>query len=283
MIRLNIEHITRYDYKDAVSKSYNESRMNPTNDGGQHVLEYELKVGPGASGFQNYKDYWGTRVTSFDLQGKHNYLELRSHSRVEVHRNYVEEYEGLTWDELEKVETVDAVSDYIHNTELTAPGEELCAIATKIRAESATPKDAVQAVLAAVKEHMTYQSGVTGVHTDAAAAWTEGKGVCQDLAHVVIALLRGMGIPARYVSGYLHPKPKADIGETVVGESHAWVDWWDGQWRAWDPTNHTVPTDFHVTVTRARDYKDVAPLRGMLSGGTGTDKLTVEVKMTREA
>lgn len=92
-----------------------------------------------------------------------------------------------------------------------------------------------------------------------------------------------MGIPARYVSGYLHPKPAAGVGETVIGESHAWLDWWDGQWRAWDPTNHTIPTDYHVTVARARDYKDVAPLKGMLSGGGGTDKLTVEVKMTREA
>lgn len=140
MIRLNIEHITRYDYIDAVSKSYNESRMNPTNDGGQHVLEYELKVGPGASGFQNYKDYWGTRVTSFDLQGKHNYLELRSHSRVEVHRNYEEDYEGISWEELEKVETVDAVSDYIHTTPLTDPGEELCAISRKFAPKVQPPR-----------------------------------------------------------------------------------------------------------------------------------------------
>lgn len=283
MTRLSIEHITRYDYISTVSKSYNECRMNPTNDGGQLVLEYELQVRPGASGFQNFKDYWGVRVTSFDLQGKHDYLELRSFARVEVNRRYAKEYTGLSWESLADPKVVDKVGEYLPPSPLTQPGEDLQQVAEEIKNSCATPKEAVLKTFAVVKEKMEYASGVTGVNTDANAAWAEGKGVCQDLSHVVITILRHMGIPARYVSGYILPKKDAEIGETVTGESHAWLDWWDGQWRAWDPTNHTEPTDFHVTVARARDYQDVAPLKGIMSDGGGTDKLTVEVNITREA
>ncbi len=84
---------------------------------------------------------------------------------------------------------------------------------------------------------MEYLSGSTNVKTNAMQAWTKGKGVCQDISHVTVGLLRALGLPARYVSGYLHPKPDAAIGETVTGESHAWVEWWDGGWNGFDPTN----------------------------------------------
>ncbi|MCU1520044.1 MAG: transglutaminase, N-terminal domain protein, partial [Arthrobacter sp.] len=94
--------------------------------------------------------------------------------------------------------------------------------------------------------------------------------------------LRSCGIPARYVSGYLHPRSTAALGETVAGQSHAWLEWWDGEWRSWDPTNHKPAGDFHVTVARGRDYRDVPPLKGILSGGGGSG-LNVTVEITRVA
>ena len=121
--------------------------------------------------------------------------------------------------------------------------------------------------------------GSTGVTTNAEEAWTQRQGVCQDLAHLAIGALRSCGIPARYVSGYLHPRSTADLGETVAGQSHAWLEWWDGEWRSWDPTNHKPAGDFHVTVARGRDYRDVPPLKGILSGGGGS-ALSVTVEIT---
>jgi transglutaminase-like putative cysteine protease len=124
--------------------------------------------------------------------------------------------------------------------------------------------------------------GVTGVHTTAAEAWSGRRGVCQDIAHLALGALRSVGIPARYVSGYLHPKPDAAIGETVAGESHAWVEWFCGSWRGFDPTNLIDIGDRHVTVGHGRDYNDVAPLRGIYAGPSSSS-LFVTVEITREA
>jgi transglutaminase-like putative cysteine protease len=282
--RLKIDHITRYDYNDTVSKSYNEARMTPISDDEQVVLEAELTLSPGTATVSNYRDYWGSRVAAFDIQGRHRHLEIHSTSTVEVHRRPAgDEPDGLTWEELAVPEVLDAVSDHVPQTALTRLGPDLAATADEIRASAANPAEAVKAVFATIAGHMQYVPGVTGVHTDAEAAWREGKGVCQDLAHVAIGMLRHIGIPARYVSGYLHPDYEAGIGRTVPGESHAWAEWWNDGWWAYDPTNHTELTDFHVTVGRGRDYTDVPPLKGMLTGGGGTSALLVKVEVTQTA
>jgi transglutaminase-like putative cysteine protease len=114
----------------------------------------------------------------------------------------------------------------------------------------------------------------------AAPALAEGRGLCQDFAHLTIALLRCVGIPVRYVSGYLHPRPSAVIGESITGESHAWVEWWLGAWYSSDPTNDSVPGPGHIVVARGRDYDDVTPLRGIYDGGDG-ESLGVSVEVIR--
>ena len=125
-------------------------------------------------------------------------------------------------------------------------------------------------ICAAIGQRVSYRRGSTQVTSTARDAWTGGHGVCQDYTHLAIGALRSIGIPARYVSGYLHPRSTADIGEAVAGQSHALLEWWDGEWRSWDPTNHKPAGDFHVTVARGRDYRDVPPLKGVLSGGGGS-------------
>ena len=88
---------------------------------------------------------------------------------------------------------------------------------------------------------LTYEVGATGVHTSAVEAYLARRGVCQDISHLAIGLLREMGVPTRYVSGYLHPDDTAEIGKAVAGESHSWIEWWDGSWNRFDPTNLTAP------------------------------------------
>ena len=115
-----------------------------------------------------------------------------------------------------------------------------------------------------VRSHLTYVPGSTAVSTTATDAFVAASGVCQDFVHISLALLRSIGIPARYVSGYVHNRPDAMLGESVRGESHAWVDVWTGDWWGYDPTGDIATGERHVVVATGRDYKDVAPAQRRL-------------------
>ena len=272
MTRLRIVHKTAYKYNKRVTLSYNEARMTPLTDPQQVVLESSMKVSPSQAALSSYRDYWGTRVTAFDMQMPHEHLEVLSTTTVEVHR----------------VEKIAAEADIVGLGRAGRPGnaEPVQRLDSAVPADGSrhrsarhhsrassrerTPHEAAMAVFEWMRGEMTYMKGSTGVTTNAEQAWNQRQGVCQDLAHLAIGSLRSCGIPARYVSGYLHPRSTAELGETVAGQSHAWLEWWDGEWRSWDPTNHKPAGDFHVTVARGRDYRDVPPLKGILSGGGGS-------------
>jgi transglutaminase-like putative cysteine protease len=129
---------------------------------------------------------------------------------------------------------------------------------------------------------MEYIPGITTVHTPASEAWAVGKGVCQDITHLALGALHAVGIPARYVSGYLDPRTDGPIGETVTGESHAWLEYWAGGWRPLDPTNLWPVGEHHVVLARGRSYEDVPPLRGIYAGAS-SQELVVTVEITPQA
>lgn len=153
---------------------------------------------------------------------------------------------------------------------------------SRVREQSDTPARYARAVTDLVHDQVAYDTSSTQVHSNAVEVWQARSGVCQDLAHLVIGGLRLAGVPARYVSGYLHPSTEAAIGEAVTGESHAWVEWWDGTWVGFDPTNLQTPDEHYVLVGTGRDYNDVAPLSGIYSGAE-TSAMFVEVSITRRA
>ena len=283
MTRLSIVHKTAYKYNRRVTLSYNEARMTPLTDGQQVVLESSLKVSPNQASVSTYRDYWGTRVTAFDMQMPHENLEVLATATVEVHRTerVANEDDIVGWDIIRSTKIQDEFSDWLPQSRLSGPGEEVLSLIPGV-VDGKNPHEAALAVFAWMAGEMTYMKGTTGVTTNAEQAWTQRQGVCQDLAHLAIGALRSCGIPARYVSGYIHPRSSADIGETVAGQSHAWLEWWDGEWRSWDPTNHKPAGDYHVTVAKGRDYRDVPPLKGILSGGGGSG-LSVSVEITRLA
>ena len=151
-----------------------------------------------------------------------------------------------------------------------------------LRIGSSGPRAAARAAAEWVHDRLVYETGATDVKTPADDALKSGKGVCQDFAHLTLGVLRSLGIPGRYVSGYLHPREDAEIGETVDGQGHAWIEWWCGAWTAWDPT-HGVPVgQRHVAVGRGRDYTDVPPLKGIYQGAPSVAH-EVSVEITRKA
>ncbi|WP_243076503.1 transglutaminase family protein [Microbacterium sp. SS28] len=281
MKRLRIEHATGFAYQGDVSASYNEARMLPSSTDSQFVLSSALDIEPSTS-VNHYVDYFGTRVAAFDVLSPHADLKITARSLVEVRPRPLEHID-LTWDRLgteigRSIETVEQLSQ----SHRTKPHPEVAEIARSIAGQHDHPGRAAHAIAATIGDAVEYMHGITGVHSTASEAWEARKGVCQDMAHITLGALREVGIPARYVSGYLHPKANADVGQAVAGESHAWIEWFAGDWQGFDPTNNIEIGDRHVLVGRGRDYNDVPPLRGVYAGPF-KGHLHVKVTITREA
>ncbi|MCT2084575.1 transglutaminase family protein [Microbacterium enclense] len=280
MKRLRIEHQTGFVYPGDVVASYNEARMLPGSTDSQFVLSSSLDIEPSTS-VNQYVDYFGTRVAAFDVLSPHAALTITARSLVEVRPRPIE-HADITWEALhdEASRSITTV-EQLTQTRRTTPHPEVVELARSIAAQHDRPGPAAHAIAEAVGDAIEYMQGVTGVHSTAGDAWEARKGVCQDIAHITLGALREVGIPARYVSGYLHPKPSAEVGEAVTGESHAWVEWFAGDWQGFDPTNNIEIGDRHVLVGRGRDYNDVPPLRGVYAG-PGRSQLKVKVTITRE-
>ncbi len=276
--RLDVAHHTTYQYETSVRSSYNEARMTPITDLHQSTVNVRFTTQPTAQ-VRRYWDYWGTQVTAFDIIEPHDRLVLSSGAVVETEAAG-DPARGMRWPDLATADVLDTYAELLAATPYTAQDDELAGRGRELAAAHDDPVDAVLAATEWVHESLTYQPGVTGVHTSAAQAWQARLGVCQDFAHVALVVIRSMGIPARYVSGYLHSQQGAEIGERVEGQSHAWIETWTGDWWGFDPTNHQEIGHRHVGVARGRDYADVAPLRGVHSGG-GQATLEVEVNLTR--
>jgi len=279
MWRLRVVHSTGYAYKSPVTASFNEARLTPRSDSRQNVILNRVETVPATRSYR-YVDYWGTAVTAFDLHAPHTELEVTSSSVVETDRGEMPEEEA-GWDDLHTESVVDRFYEVLTPTEYTPESKRILRVGERIAKDHA-PREAVTAAAHWAHSELDYVPGTTGVHSSGLDALREGKGVCQDFAHLTLMVLRGMGIPARYVSGYLHPNRKAVIGDTIDGQSHAWVQAWTGGWSSYDPTNDADINEQYISVGVGRDYADVSPLKGVYSGEGSTD-LDVVVEITRLA
>jgi len=277
--RLQIVHRTRFHYSGPVRSSYNEARLTPESSARQTTLRSRVEIEPGATAYP-YRDYWGSTVTAFDLHTPHAELVVTGTSIVEAGPDLAA-HDRLGWAALAGREVREQFGELLTPTPLTAIDDDVVAAAREVVADG-RPQDAGPLVCAFVHDSMEYLSGSTNVKTNAMQAWRSGKGVCQDITHVTVGVLRALGMPARYVSGYLHPRPDGEIGAAVTGESHAWVEWWDGGWNGFDPTNSVPIGNRHVTLGRGRDYGDVPPFKGLFSGSR-SEGHTVTVEVTRLA
>ncbi|MCU1491909.1 MAG: transglutaminase protein [Acidimicrobiaceae bacterium] len=278
--RVGTTHRSHYRYGTRALSSYNELRMTPKASERQRVLESELLLEPAAAVF-TYRDYWGTVVQSFDVQVPHEALEVVARSVVETSAPAPLPEDGPDWSALRDEDVADRFAELLVPTAYAPFNPNLAGLA-RGAAEGATPAEAVRRIGELVRSHLRYEAGTTAVTTSALQAWAQGSGVCQDFAHLTVALLRQVGIPARYTSGYLHPKKAAVVGERVSAASHAWVEAWLGRWWPLDPTNGDPVGERHVTVAHGRDYSDVAPFIGIYQGGALLE-LEVEVVLERLA
>ena len=279
MWRMRVVHVTGYAYRTPVTASYNEARLTPRSDSRQNVIINRVETTPATRSYR-YVDYWGTAVTAFDLHAPHTELQVTSSSVVETDKPEPP-VASVDWAGLDSPAVLDRFHEVLVPTAYTPFSKRIERTARSL-AKARDPHEAVLATAQWVHNELRYVPGTTGVHSSGLDALAESNGVCQDFAHLTLMLLRSMGIPARYVSGYLHPNPDAATGEAVEGESHAWIQAWTGGWWNYDPTNDAEINEQYISVGFGRSYADVTPLKGIYLGRDSSD-LDVVVEMTRLA
>lgn len=284
-MRLDIRYVTRFDYGSPVVESQNELRACPANDAHQQVVHYRVTTNP-ASRVSSYLDYWGTRVDTFGIGASHHHLEVVAAATVETHERSAPEL-IVPRSALEEPTWRDTHLEFLQRSPHVRWGADVAAHAREVAGDTADVRSLAEAVDAAVGS-LEYRRGRTVVGVEVEEVLSAGAGVCQDFAHLSIAMLRALGVPARYASGYFFTVDDR-LGEDTVEdevevETHAWVEvaipghgWW-----AMDPTNRQPVGPRHVTIGRGRDYDDVAPLRGVFNG-TPEHELAVNVTMRRLA
>lgn len=283
-MRLDIDYRTRFTYTGFVSESQNELRACPAIDDRQQLVHYDVRTSPSAR-VSWYLDYWGTRVDTFGVRLPHTVLEVVATGTVDV----------VAPAPVEVTPPRAAISDpgfRDRHLELLRPSPHAGAspAVTEAAARYAdSAGDDLLAMVHAVHEGLgalEYVTGATYVGVPVDEVLRTGGGVCQDFAHLAIAMYRSLGVPARYVSGYLFTGDDATGGDVaddeVEVETHAWVEVAlpTHGWYALDPTNRQPVGQRHVTIGRGRDYHDVAPLRGVFLGQADHD-LDVTVRLRR--
>lgn len=284
-MRLDIRYSCRFAYHEPVRESLNELRVAPTTDERQQLVSYRVSTTPPAR-IHSTIDYWGTRVDSFGIRTPHDELHVVAEAAVETSpARLLTAAPRLS--HLADPDFVDAHLEFLDPSPYVGWGD---AVVDEARQRvGPVGDDVVSAVLAvhrAVGTSLRYLPGSTEVGTSVDAVLADGEGVCQDFAHLSIAMCRAIGVPARYVSGYLFTADDAtgaDVAVDLVNvQTHAWfeaaipgVGWWP-----LDPTNRQDVAERHVAIGRGRDYGDVPPLKGAFSGPR-EHELTVDVEMRR--
>jgi len=283
--RYNLVHVTNFAYDGPVTESYNELRLRPRHDESQSCLSFRVLTNPSAKAI-GHRDFYGNWVHVFHILREHRTLRVETEAVVLMHPQRAQHGSALYLKDLDALRN-SLLED--HYDFLSA--SQYCPVLPEIRelveqAEAKSDQSAYGFALAAallIHETFRYQKGATHVHSSIADCLENKWGVCQDFSHLLIALLRSRGIPARYVSGYLVPRQEEGEGaamERVIGglASHAWVQAFipDIGWFGLDPTVGSFVEIQHVRVAYGRDYGDVPPVRGVYKGHAG-QSLSVDV------
>ena len=286
MNRYKLLHITEFQYDGPVSESYNEVRLRPMQDDQQSCLSFRISTIPPTHPSANL-DFFGNWVHQFNVLPDHRMLRIETESVVLVHPPAPRPDSHALLPEGEHREQLcDDFYDLLTPTEYVPQPDELePLIEAAIRDSDGTALGFVETAARNIHTQFRYEKGATQVKSTIIDALQTGAGVCQDFAHLLIAVARKRGLPARYVSGYLVPRrtaePGASIEEVIGGQaSHAWTEIYipDLGWIALDPTLGKPVGLQHVRIAYGRDYGDVAPVRGVYKGHAG-QRLSVDVRV----
>jgi transglutaminase-like putative cysteine protease len=286
MNRYRLIHVTEFSYDALVSESYNEVRLRPRQDDTQSCLSFRLTSDPPARA-SAHLDHNGNWVHRFNILHEHRRLRVEADSVVLVQPPPERPETGARLNEIDAMaDELDEHYDLIASTAYVPHAQALRELVGKAETESdGSISSFAQAAAALVHSTFRYEKGATHVHSSIHDAIATGAGVCQDFAHMLLAIVRMRGIPGRYVSGYLVPRrtaePGASVEEVIGGQaSHAWMEVFvpGVGWFGLDPTLGRPVGLQHVRVAYGRDYGDVAPVRGVYKGHAG-QRLSVDVRV----
>jgi transglutaminase-like putative cysteine protease len=283
----SLRHQTIYRYSQSVTFARCVLRLTPRETAAQSVLESNISISPRPARSRDHVGPFGERVITVAVEAPHTELIIEARSRVEVNRTPpLLPFDGLSWEDVREQAFAssalgpEAPAHFLYPTAVAPVLPDITAFGL----ESFTPGraiiDAASELMGRIKQGFVYEPGATGVSTPVISAFAARRGVCQDFTHIMIAALRGVGLPAAYVTGYLRTipppgKPRLEGADAT----HAWVWLWCGEaagWIGFDPTNDVVVASDHIMLAVGRDSADTAPIDGVILGA-GEQKLKVAV------
>ena len=281
----DVKHVTRYTYATTVELTTGVMRLTPLSGNGQVLERICLSTDPPCLPSTERLDAFGNKVNSLRIEKPHRTLSITARSRVQVNRPPLAK-SSSSWESVasEAVTVASLSADCpaiaLYPSRRVSLFDEATRYARKSFSKHRQINDATMELTRRIHSDFVYDADATEVRTSAHEAFNRRRGVCQDFAHIMIAALRGLGLPALYVSGYIRTTPLPGK-ERLAGAdaSHAWVSIWCGSasgWTDFDPTNAQAVQNDHVVVARGRDYSDASPLESMVLS-SGRHRLDVEV------
>jgi transglutaminase-like putative cysteine protease len=279
---LNVTHETVYDYAPAVKTAQHMAHLRPSSTDFQRLLRHSLSVFPRPTRQVESTDIYGNTRTFFSLQSVHEQLRVVSDSLLDTSPR-AQPVSTIAWEaarerlRYHRMASWDPASEFVFDSSYVPRDEAFIVYAQPSFTPGRPLLEAVRELMSRVHRDFEYHSQATDAGTPALQSLALRKGVCQDFAHVVIGCLRSLGLPARYVSGYLLTEPAPGQPRLLGSDaSHAWASVYlpadepggPGQWTDLDPTNDRAPGEDYVQVAVGRDYADVSPVRGVIHGGS---------------
>jgi transglutaminase-like putative cysteine protease len=276
-----VRHRTTFRYMSPVRESVMEVRMQPRSDANQRCLTFDLAVTPTAR-ILSYRDSWGNSVHHFDIPSAHSELTLMAQGLVELQPlPSLDQLEAGGWDDLDAQVMAEDFWDMLAPSYFARPSPMLLDLAKELGVQRrGKPLDVVREINDAIMAKFQYVPNSTKVDSPIEEAISRRQGVCQDFAHITITLIRKLGIPCRYVSGYLSQR-SAEKPDSMESASHAWLEAWlpGPGWIGFDPTNRLMTGEHHIRVAIGRDYADVPPTKGVFKGDADSE-LAVAVRVS---
>jgi transglutaminase-like putative cysteine protease len=287
-----IRHLTTYAYEEPVSYARCTLRLTPRDVDGQKVVVSRIAITPQPTKVAEATNFFGTQVTSITIETPHSAFAIEASSEVDLTRPFPRAEATPAWEDARgealALDALDGASPahYLYPSRLVEVAAPLTAYARTFFPAGRAILDGAGDLMRQIKQDFAYEPKSTAVSTPLLEAFEKRRGVCQDFAHIMIACLRGIGLPAAYVSGYIRTisppgKPRLEGADAT----HAWVSVWCGEGAGWidlDPTNNMRVGNDHIALAVGRDYGDVSPIDGVIVG-SGKQELKVSVDVVPQS